>query len=116
EPVTAAARSRLGARITYATFTESGLYTESSGGQALARTMKRGLAGMDGRWMELTNAWDPSERSVAQQTWEAKAPGVFLDYRPPRTRADLDDDQAPPAEPVYDSGNTPQENGGWVNT
>src|SRR3954467_14184060 len=64
EPVTAQARSRLGARITFATFTESGLYTESSGGQALARTMKRGLAGMDGRWMELTNAWDPSEHSV----------------------------------------------------
>lgn len=115
EPVTAAAKSRLGARITFATFTESGLYTESSGGVNLAKTMKRGLAGMDGRWMELTNAWDPSERSVAQQTWESKAPGVFLDYRPPRVHVDLDDDQALRAELVYVYGDAAQENGGWVN-
>lgn len=114
EPVTAAARSRLGARITYATFTESGLYTETSGGLSMARTMKRGLAGMDGRWMELTNAWDPSERSVAQRTFDAKAPGVFIDYRPPRSRVDLDDDQALKDELVYVYGDSAIENGGWV--
>jgi hypothetical protein len=114
EPVTAAAKSRLGARITFATFTESGLYTESSGGLNLARTMKRGLAGMDGRWMELTNAYDPSERSVAQMTWEAKAPGVFLDYRQPRVRVDLDDDQALRAELLHVYGDSAIENGGWV--
>lgn len=115
EPVTAAAKSRLGARITFATFTESGLYTESSGGIAMARTMKRGLAGMDGRWMEITNAWDPSERSVAQRTWESQAPGVYLDYRPPRTHVDMDDDQALRAELLYVYGDAAQENGGWVN-
>lgn len=115
EPVTAQARSRLGARITYATFTESGLYTETSGGLALARTMKRGLAGMDGRWIEITNAWDPSENSVAQRTWEAKAPGVLLDYRPPRLRVDLDDEQALRNELVYVYGDSAIEQGGWVN-
>lgn len=115
EPVTAAAKSRLGARITFATFTESGLYTETSGGVTLARTMKRGLAGMDGRWIEITNAWDPSERSVAQMTWEAKAPGVYLDYRPPRVHVDLDDDQALRAELIYVYGDAAQDNGGWVN-
>ena len=115
EPVTAQARSRLGARITFATFTESGLYTESSGGVALARTMKRGLAGMDGRWMELTNAWDPSEHSVAQQTWEAKAPGVFCDYRPPRGRIDLEDTAALRNELYYVYGDAVFEQGGWVN-
>ena len=115
EPVTAQARSRLGARITYATFTESGLYTESSGGVALARTMKRGLAGMDGRWMELTNAWDPSEYSVAQMTFEAKAPGVYCDYRPPRHHIDLEDDQALRAELFYVYGDAVFERGGWVN-
>lgn len=115
EPVTAQARSRLGARITYATFTESGLYTEASGGLALARTMKRGLAGMDGRWIEITNAWDPSERSVAQQTWEAKAPGVYLNYRPPRAHIDLADDQALYSELLYVYGDAALENGGWVN-
>jgi hypothetical protein len=115
EPVTAAARSRLGARITYATFTESGLYTEASGGLALARTMKRGLAGMDGRWMELTNAWDPAEQSTAQRTHEARAPGVFIDYRPPRAHIEMDDDQALRAELVYVYGDSALEAGGWVN-
>ncbi len=114
EPVTAAAKSRLGARITFATMTESGLFTESSGGVTLARTMKRGLAGMDGRWMELTNAWDPSERSVAQRTWDSKAPGVFLDYRPPRVRVDIDDDQALRTELAYVYGDAAIEAGGWV--
>ena len=114
EPVTAQARSRLGARITYATFTESGLYTESSGGLTLARTMKRGLAGMDGRWMELTNAWDPAERSVAQRTFDAKAPGVFCDYRPPRRHIDLDDEQALREELLYVYGDSAVERGGWV--
>ena len=115
EPVTAAAKSRLGARITFATFTESGLYTETSGGMAMARTMKRGLAGMDGRWMEITNAWDPAEMSVAQRTWESRAPGVFLDYRLPRTHVDMDDDAALRAELVYVYGDSAIENGGWVN-
>lgn len=114
EPVTAAAKSRLGARITFATFTESGLYTETSGGVNLARTMKRGLAGMDGRWTEITNAWDPSERSVAQQTWESRAPGVFLDYRMPRAHIDLDDDAALRAELIYVYGDAADANGGWV--
>lgn len=114
EPVTAAAKSRLGARITYATFTESGLYTESSGGMAMARTMKRGLAGMDGRWKELTNAWNPAEYSVAQMTYEAKAPGVYIDYRPPRTRVDLDDDAALRNELAYVYGDSAIEAGGWV--
>lgn len=114
EPVTAQARSRLGARITYATFTESGLYTESSGGLNLARTMKRGLAGMDGRWMELTNAWDPAERSVAQRTFDAKAPGVYVDYRPPRNHIDLDDDQALRDELAYVYGDSAVDKGGWV--
>jgi hypothetical protein len=115
EPVTAQARSRLGARITYATFTESGLYTDASGGVSLAKTMKRGLAGMDGRWMELTNAWDPAEQSTAQRTFEAKAPGVYIDYRPPRAHIDMDDEAALRAELVYVYGDSAAEAGGWVN-
>jgi hypothetical protein len=115
EPVTAQARSRLGARITYATFTESGLYTEGSGGVSLARTMKRGLAGMDGRWMELTNAWDPSENSTAQQTFNSKAPGVFIDYRPPRVHVDFEDDAQCREELAYVYGDSAVEQGGWVN-
>jgi hypothetical protein len=115
EPVTAAARSRLGARVTYCTFTESGLYTETSGGVAMARTMKRGLAGMDGRWIEITNAWDPAESSVAQRTYDSKAPGVFVNYRPPRTHIDLDDDAALRKELLYVYGDATMDRGGWIN-
>jgi hypothetical protein len=114
EPVTAAARSRLGARLTFASFTESHLMTETSGGLALGKTMKRNLGGMGGRWMEITNAWDPSERSVAQRTWESKAPGVYLDYRPPRSRVELDDDNAVLNELLYVYGDSALERGGWV--
>lgn len=116
EPVTASARARQGARITFVTMTESHLMTEGSGGLKLARTLKRNCAGMDGRWIEITNAWDPSERSVAQQTWEAKAPGVFLDYRPPRTRVDFDDDAAVKNELGYVYGDSAIQRGGWVRT
>jgi hypothetical protein len=114
EPVTASARARQGARLTYTTLTESHLMVESSGGLKLGRTLKRNAAGMDGRWLEITNAWDPSEQSVAQQTYEAKAPGVFVDYRPPRARIDLDDDAALRAELAYVYGDSEIGLGGWV--
>jgi hypothetical protein len=114
EPVTASARARQGARLTFATLTEPHLMTASSGGVKLAKTMKRNLAGMDGRWIEGTNAWDPSERSVAQRTYEAKAPGVYIDYRPPRKRVDLDDDAALRAEVAYVYGDSALTAGGWV--
>jgi len=115
EPVTANARSRLGQRITYAVMTESGLYTETSGGVAMARTIKRGLAGMDGRWIEITNAWDPTENSTAQRTYEAQAPGVYVNYRPPRSHVDMDDDFALRQELLYVYGDAARERGGWVN-
>jgi len=35
--------------------------TETSGGLKMARAMKRNAAGMDGRWLEITNAWDPGQ-------------------------------------------------------
>jgi hypothetical protein len=114
EPVTASARARQGARLTYTTLTESHLMVESSGGLKLGRTLKRNAAGMDGRWLEITNAWDPSELSVAQQTCEAKAPGVYIDYRPPRGRIDLDDDAALKSELAFVYGDSAIQRGGWV--
>lgn len=79
EPVTASARSRLGQRITFAVQDETHSWTKLNGGRALADNQRRNLAGMGGRWLETTNAWDPAEESVAQQTFESKAPGVFKD-------------------------------------
>jgi len=114
EPVTASARARLGARLTFFTLTESHLMTETSGGLKMARAMKRNAAGMDGRWLEITNAWDPGQGSVAQLTYQAKAPGVYIDYRPPRGRIDLDDDAALSREVEYVYGDSSISRGGWV--
>lgn len=81
DPVTSRARSRLGQRITFAVQDETGLWTASSGMVAVAETQRRGLAGMGGRAVETTNAWDPSEDSVAQRTAESRASDVYRDHR-----------------------------------
>jgi len=79
EPVTSSARSRLGQRITFNVQDETHSWTKLNGGRALADNQRRNLAGMGGRWLETTNAWDPAEESVAQQTNEGSAPGVYID-------------------------------------
>jgi hypothetical protein len=82
EPVSSAAPSRLGARITFAILGETHLWTRASGGHTLAANLKRNLAGMNGRFAEISNAYDPSEDSVAQRTHRAKATDIHLDWRP----------------------------------
>jgi hypothetical protein len=81
--VTASASSRLGNPITFALQDETGLYTKTNKLTSVAETQRRGAAGMGGRTMETTNAWDPSEQSTAQQTYEATAEDVFRFYRRP---------------------------------
>ncbi|MGJ7877894.1 hypothetical protein [Streptomyces rochei] len=79
--VTSSALSRLGNPIIFALQDETGLYTEANKLRRVAETQRRGAAGMGGRSMETTNAWDPSEDSVAQRTSEAKAKDIFK-YHP----------------------------------
>ena len=93
EPRSSSGRARLGGRITFGLFDESHLMVPNNGGLLLATTMKRNLSGMSGRWQEMTNAFDPSEGSVAQRTQESAAPDVLIDYRPPPRRPDLMDDE-----------------------
>lgn len=118
EPVTAAARSRLGNPITHAGFTESHLMCERDGGLAMARAMKRNLAGMGGTWREVTNAWDPSEDSVAQRTAESKTAGVWLDHRSPQlsrlTNAEFEDDAMVMERIIIKYGDSSRKKGGWV--
>lgn len=83
EPVTSAAVSRLGQRITAAVHDETHSWTAQNGGIKLADTQRRNLAGMGGRSIETTNAWDPGEESVAQTTFEAAPPDVYRDYPEP---------------------------------
>lgn len=85
-PITAAPNSKLGNPIHFALADESGLYTGRLA--KVWRTMRRGLAGMSGRGMEITNPWDPMENSSAQQTFESKSRDIFRFYR--RPPGDLD--------------------------
>jgi hypothetical protein len=83
EPVSAAARSKLGNPINFALGDESGLYTATNKLLHVWQTMRRGLAGMGGRSVEITNPWDPMENSAAQQAFESKQTDIFRYYRKP---------------------------------
>lgn len=115
EPVTASARARLGQRMTFATLTETHLWTLQAGYRRLAGAVKRNLAGMDGRWLELTNAWDPTEHSEAQVTNESRNPRVYIDTIAPNRVENLDDDDELYAELLRQYGDSARERGGWVN-
>jgi hypothetical protein len=106
EPRTSSGQSRLGARITFAVFDESGLMLEGNGGVKLATTMKRNLSAMGGRWIETSNAYDPSERSIAQRTHESRASDVLVDYRPARKMPDLANREESLAELEYVYGDS----------
>jgi hypothetical protein len=79
EPVTAAALSRLGQRVTFVVQDQTESWFRTNGGHKLADNQRRGLAGMGGRFLSTPNAWDPAEDSVAQRAAESKAPGVYHD-------------------------------------
>jgi hypothetical protein len=80
EPVTASAKSRLGQRITCAIQDETHSWLEVNGGLKLADNQRRNLAGMGGRAIETTNAWDPAELSVAQSTAESPRTDIYRDH------------------------------------
>ncbi|WP_424216041.1 hypothetical protein ACN20G_28245 (plasmid) [Streptomyces sp. BI20] len=79
--VTSSAQSRLGNPITTAAQDEVGLWTAENRMIRVAETQRRGLAGMGGRAIETTNAWDPGENSVAQRTSESRARDIFRFHR-----------------------------------
>lgn len=81
--VTAAANSKLGNPINDAEQDEVGLYTNSNGLMAVAKTQRRGAAGMGGRTHATTNAWDPTMSSYAQEVYESGAEDIFVFYRNP---------------------------------
>jgi hypothetical protein len=86
ETVTSSALSRLGNPITFAGQDETGLYTAANKLRRVAETQRRGAAGMGGRTMETTNAWDPSEGSVAQTTSQSKRRDIFR-YHPQASKS-----------------------------
>jgi hypothetical protein len=115
EPVTTSAKARLGAPLTFLTMTESHLFTLQGGYRKVAGAVKRNVAGMDGRWLELTNAWDPTEGSEAQVTGDNPDERTYIDTVEPRRVDDLADDDALYAELLRQYGDSARERGGWVN-
>jgi hypothetical protein len=83
DAVTSSAASRVGNPVTFVLHDESGFYTDQNKMRWTAETQRRGLAGMGGRSIETTNAYDPSMKSVAQTTFESQAQDVFRYYRKP---------------------------------
>lgn len=80
-PITSAPNSKLGNPIHFAVGDESGLYVGRMA--KVWQTMRRGLAGMSGRALEVTNPWDPMENSIAQQTYLSASQDLFRFYRKP---------------------------------
>lgn len=81
--LSSAMKSKLGQPLTGALGDESGLYTPTSGMLGTWQTLRRGVAGMQGRTIELTNPWDPMENSAAQQAFESRQTDIFRYYRKP---------------------------------
>ncbi|MFB9926315.1 hypothetical protein ACFORO_42520 [Amycolatopsis halotolerans] len=75
--VTSSAQSRLGNPIIFAVQDETGTYTKQNKMVKVADTQRRGAAGMGGRVIETTNAWDPTEESTAQLTHQTTVDDVF---------------------------------------
>lgn len=82
-PLSSAARSKLGQPLTGGLGDESGLYTSSNKVLDTWQTMRRGIAAMQGRTIELTNPWDPMENSAAQQAFQSRQKDIFKYYRKP---------------------------------
>jgi hypothetical protein len=113
EPVTSSKNARLGQRITFSVQDETHCWTESNGGVAIASTQRRNLSGTGGRAVETTNAWDPSEQSVAQRTAEAPVKDVYRDHRqaPPVSLSNKTERKKALRIAYGDSARRP---GGWV--
>lgn len=115
EPATTSARARLGAPMSFVTLTETHLFTLQGGFRRVAGAVKRNVAGMDGRWLELTNAWDPTEGSEAQVTADSKDSDIYVDTIEPKRVEDLDNDEELYQELTRQYGDSARERGGWVN-
>lgn len=115
EPATTSSKARLGAPMTFVTITESHLFTAQGGYRKICGNVKRNVAGMDGRWLELTNGYDPTELSEAQVTATSGDERVYVDTIEPHRVDDLSDTEAVYRELLRQYGDSSRERGGWVN-
>lgn len=119
-PVTAAAGSRMGQRVTAPRGDESHLWSDSNGGNRLGEILRGNSDGTGGRFLETTNAYAKGENSHAEQTHLAAQTdsGIMVDSRQPRD--DLPDLKDPGQfdrirrEVIYVLGDSADVNGGHV--
>lgn len=121
EPVTAAAGSREGQRITFGALDQTESWSKENGGLRLADTLRRNAAKMGGWTLELQNAPALGDGSVADRTARASeraARGVLYDTREPAgvDGLDLGDTPALQTALAFAYGESAQVNGGWVDT
>lgn len=83
DAVSSSANGRVGNPVSWVLHDETGLYTKRNKMLGIADAQRRGAAGMNGRTMETTNAWDPSENSYAQRTYESRVDDIFKFYKIP---------------------------------
>jgi hypothetical protein len=115
DTVTSNARSRLGQRATFIVQTEVGLYTKRNGMTDVADVQYRNVAGMSGRASLESNAWDPSEHSVAQREFESKATDVYRQFtRPPKSLSFVNKVERRKIFKLVYPADTRRENGGHL--
>jgi len=118
EVVTAAAGSREGARMTFGVLDQTESWTKENGGVRLADVMRRNAAKVGGWTIELMNAPELGDASVADRTIEAatkKSEGVFYDGGSPVPEVpDLSDRPALREALVVAYGDSSTDVGGWV--
>ena len=93
EPVTAAAGSREGQRVTFAGLDQTESWFKTNGGVKLAATLQRNAAKMGGWSLELQNAPELGDGSVADLTARAserQSAGVYFDTREPPGHEKID--------------------------
>lgn len=71
EPVTSAAATREGQRVTFAVLGETWQWVAENGGLALAKAVRRNAGKMGGATFEISNMWQKGRMSVAERTAEA---------------------------------------------
>lgn len=114
DTVTSSNQSRLGQRVTFVPQDELGLWTVANKMVKVADTQYRNLSKMGGRAALTTNAWDPSEHSVAKREFELNADDIYRQFvRPPANLSFFDKrERRKIYRIVYDE--TLVENGGHV--
>lgn len=100
EPVAAASRSLEGHRPTFVIADETHHWVQSNGGKEVFQTLQRNAdktMSYGSRLMQTTNAFNPNEDSVAQDTYQSfldETPGYLYDCREGAPVEDLKDSEA----------------------